>query len=75
MYSKNEKGELRVQDRVKSGDVIICNNVSFIDYLFLELSYAPLYTAVAINRQTGKFGIRKLGVLEITGHAIGIKFP
>lgn len=55
--------------------MIICNNVCLIDYLYLELSYAPLFTAVAINKKTGKFGFRKLGLLEIPFYAMGLKFP
>ncbi|CDW91471.1 UNKNOWN [Stylonychia lemnae] len=74
-FIKNEKGELSVVDKITSNDVIICNNVSLIDYLFLEMAYAPLFTAVAVNKQTGKYGFRKLSMLEIPFHAIGIKFP
>jgi 1-acyl-sn-glycerol-3-phosphate acyltransferase len=66
---------LQVTDKIKSGDIILCNNACFIDYLFLEMAYSPLFTAVAINRENGKLGLRKLGMLEIMMHAIGIKFP
>lgn len=55
--------------------MIISNNVSLLDYLFLEMAYSPLYTAVAINKSNGKYGFRKLSLLEIPLHAIGIKFP
>jgi hypothetical protein len=62
-------------DKITANDVIISNNVSLIDYLYLELAYSPIFTAVAINKQTGKYGFRKLSLLEIPFHAIGIKFP
>ena len=55
--------------------MIICNNVSVLDYLFLEMAYAPLYTAVAINRESGKYGFRKVALWEIVFYAMGIKFP
>eukprot|EP00347_Sterkiella_histriomuscorum_P002985 403366042 len=74
-FIKNEKGELSVKDTISGGDIIISNNVSLIDYLFLELCYAPLYTQVAINRQSGKFGFRVIGMLEVLRCAIGIRFP
>lgn len=73
--SKNERGELRVRDQVNSGDVIICNNASLIDYVYLELSYSPLFTTVAINAETKKHGFRKLAAWEIPFYAMGIMFP
>ena len=75
LCSKNERGELRVRDQVVSGDVIICNNASLIDYVYLELSYSPLFTTVAINAETKKHGFRKLAAWEIPFYAMGIKFP
>ena len=75
LYSKAEKGELIVRDKIENGDVIISNNVSLLDYLYLEIQYSPLFTAVAINKETGNYGFRKLSIIEILTHAIGIKFP
>lgn len=60
---------------MQTGDVIISNNVCVADFIFLEMAYSPLFTAVAINKDTGKFGFRKLGLFETLTHAMGIKFP
>jgi len=75
MFRKNERGELKVNDNVKAGDVIICNNTSIIDFIYLELAYSPLFTVVAIDEVTKKHGFRKLSLLEIPFHAMGLKFP
>ena len=43
-FSKQERGELVVVDKIASEDVIICNNVSFLEYIFLEKVYGPVFT-------------------------------
>ncbi len=74
MNSKAEKGELQVKDTIAKGDVIIANSICAIDYIFLEMAYSPTYTAVCFNDK-GKYGLRKVGIFEVLGQAIGIKFP
>jgi hypothetical protein len=66
---------LKVLDIISGGDIILSNNVCLTDYLFLEMKYSPVFTTVAINRETNLHGIRILGLFEILTHAIGIKFP
>jgi 1-acyl-sn-glycerol-3-phosphate acyltransferase len=64
-----------VRDIVGGGDVIISNQVSFLEFIFMEMAYSPCFTAVARNKKTGKFGLRKIGMFELPFFAIGIKFP
>jgi len=72
-YSKSEKGELVVKDVIKSGDVIITNQISLLEFIYLEMKYSPLFTAVCYK--AGKFGLRRIGILELPFYAMGIKFP
>ena len=37
------------------------------------MKYSPLFTAVC--SKAGKFGLRKIGILELPFYAMGIKFP
>ena len=53
----------------------MCNQVSVLDYIFLEVGYSPLFTAVCQNKDTGKYGFRKLGFFEVPLYALGLKFP
>ena len=40
------------------------------------MQYSPIFTAIAINNQDPTTaGLRKIGMLEIVGQALGIKFP
>jgi len=54
---------LVVKDKVGARDVIVCNQVSFLEYIFLEKEYGPAFTQVAYKN--GRFGFRKLGLFEI----------
>ena len=62
-----------VNDKVGTRDVIVCNQVSFLEYIFLEKEYGPVFTQVA--SKNGRFGFRKLGLFEIPLAAIGLRFP
>ena len=53
----------------------MCNNSSVLDYIYLEMAYSPLFTAVCQHKDTQKFGFRKLGFFEIIPYAMGLKFP
>ena len=72
---KHEKGELMVNDQTQNGDIILANNVSMIDIFYLERQYQPLFTAVCFNPDTKKYGLRKVGFLEMIKFTIGISFP
>ena len=72
-YRKQERGELQVVDKIGSEDVIISNNVSFLDYIFLEKEYGPVFTQIA--SKNGRYGLRKLGLFEIPLAAMGLRFP
>lgn len=61
-------------DRVQSGDVIVSNQVSgVLEWVFMEMVYGPVFTGVATR--SGRYGVRKLGLVDIVGHAMGIRFP
>jgi len=47
--------------------------VSLLDFVYLEMTYSPVFTAVATDGQ--KFGLRRVGLLELPFFAMGIKFP
>ena len=47
--------------------------MSFLEFIFLEMAYGPVFTAVATRN--GKYGLRKIGMFELPFYAIGIKFP
>jgi hypothetical protein len=58
---------------IEAGDVIVSNQVSLLEWLFLEMAYSPCFTAVCIK--DGRYGLRKVGMLEAPFYAIGLKFP
>lgn len=74
-FAKWQKGELTVKKL--DGDVIICNQTCFIDWVYLVLNYSPIFTKIVIMRVQGnkKVGLRPLGYFETVFHALGIKFP
>lgn len=53
--------------------MIVSNQVSFLEFIFLEMAYGPVFTAIATRN--GKYGLRKIGMFELPFYAIGIKFP
>ena len=59
------------------GEVIICNQTCFVDWVYLVLNYSPIFTKIVIMRVQGnkKIGLRPLGYFETVFHALGIKFP
>jgi hypothetical protein len=74
-YLKAEKGELQVNDIIGGTDIILCNRASLIDFLFLEMSYGPVYTTAVFDSKTQKCALRKLAPKEVFYHALGIHFP
>ena len=39
------------------------------------MAYSPTFAALCRGQESGRYGFRKLGMLEIVTYAIGIKFP
>jgi hypothetical protein len=72
---KQERGELTVRDVIREGDVILSNQVSLLEFIFFEMAYSPMFTAIARRAQDGRYGLRKIGMLELPLYAMGIKFP
>lgn len=74
-FVKWQKGELEVTK--KDGDVYICNQTSFVDWVYLHWHYSPVFTKIVIVKAQGtrKAGLRVLGPLEVILHALGIVFP
>ena len=64
-----------MRDVISSGDIIVSNQVSVLEFIFLNMAYAPTFTAVCREANTGKYGLRKVGLLELPFFAMGIKFP
>ena len=73
MCRKQERGELKVRDVIGQTDIIVSNQVSMLDFIFMEMAYAPVFTAVCTRN--GKYGLRKIGMLELPWYAMGIKLP
>ncbi len=72
-FIKNERGELRVKDVIRRGDVLLCNQVSLLDFIFLEMNYSPIFTAVCFDGK--RYGLRRIGMFELPFYAMGVKFP
>ena len=64
-----------MKDVIASGDIIISNSLSFLDYIFLETKYSPLFTTLAFNKSSGELGLTTLSFFSVISHAMGIKFP
>lgn len=45
-FIKQQKGELTV--KVLPGDVYICNQTCFVDYLFLLQNMSPIFTKIVV---------------------------
>lgn len=60
------------------GDVLICNQTSFVDWIFLLSNYSPILTKIVIIKSgTGstKAGLRILSGTEVMWSALGLVFP
>lgn len=64
-----------MRDVIQSGDLILSNQTSVLDFLFLEFAYSPVFTAIAFDSETGQVGLRKVGMFETLTFALGLKFP
>lgn len=60
---------------VADGDVILSTQAALIEYVYLTHLYSPVFTAVAIDEDTGDHGFRVLSGLGLVGHAMGIRHP
>jgi len=54
--------------------VFVCNNTSFVDWLYLNYRYSPCFTRIVIV-DGNKVGLRILGPIETIMSAIGLRFP
>ena len=75
-FQKWQTGELKVEH--VHGDVLICNQTSFVDWVFLCSSYSPIFTRIVIIKSgTGstKAGLRILSGIEVLWSALGLVFP
>ena len=62
---------------IKSNEpnLILCNETCAIQFAYLEGQHAPLFTTMDFDEQSGKAGVRAIGMFEIIGRACGIRFP
>ena len=61
------------------GDVYVCNQTCFIDWVFLNMNYSPLFTKIVVIKkapgQKEEIGLKVLGPIETILSAFGIVFP
>ena len=74
-FCEYQKGHLLVKH--VEGDVLVCNQTCFVDWLFLNLSYSPIFTKIVIVqiKEGYKIGLRPLSTFEMITHGLGINFP
>lgn len=58
---------------IEPGDVVICNQASILDTLYLICNYSPVFTQIATNGK--RVGFRVLGFYERMTHGLGIGHP
>ena len=78
-FVKARKGEL-VVDRKKyiypnEATLIIANDTSVLEFLWLQVSYSPVYVTMDYDVKSGKAGLRPIGRGELIHRACGINFP
>ena len=68
---------MNARDHIRSRDLnlILCNETCVMQFAYLALTFAPLYTTMDFDEDNGKAGIRSIGMFEIVGRAMGITFP
>jgi len=75
-FIKSQKGEVTV--KVLPGDVYICNQTCFVDWMYLLQTISPIFTKIVIvelaNGET-RTGLKALGALESIKYALGVRFP
>ena len=78
-FIKQKKGELEVDARkyIRSHELnlLLCNETCVIQFIYLLVTYAPLFTTMDFDDKTGKEGVRALSNFEVLSRACGIKFP
>lgn len=60
------------------GDVYVCNQTGFIDWIILMQKYSPVFTKiVVVEKKSGekKAGLRIMGTFEAVRNALGLVFP
>lgn len=74
-FVKLQKGELKFV--MQEGDVYVCNQTCFADWLYLFHNYSPIFTQIVIVKgaKANKVGLRKMGTWETIKAAMGISFP
>lgn len=75
-FQKWQKGELEVEHQ--PADVLICNQTSFVDWVFLCSWYSPIFTKIVVIKTPAgskKVGLRVLSNWETLWNALGLVFP
>ena len=72
-FVKVQKGELVF--KMEPGEVYVCNQTCFVDWLYLWQQFSPTFTRIVIIKRKDasvKVGLRVLGTLECMAAAFGI---
>lgn len=75
-FIKWQRNQLEVE--FEAGDVLICNQTSFIDYAYLLCNFSPLFTKIVIinsNSGSAKAGLRVMSTWQTFWAALGIDHP
>ena len=78
-FIKQKKGELVVDVRKhissREMNLLLCNETCVIQFAYLMMTFAPLFTTMDFDENNGSAGIRTIGMFEIIGRACGLRFP
>ena len=78
-FVKAKKGELFVyrSHHMSNSEptLIVANDTSVLQYLWLQVTFSPVYVVMDFNDKTNKAGLRPVGRLELIKRACGITFP
>ena len=75
-FIKWQRNQLEVEH--ETGDLLICNQTSFIDFVYLMCNFSPIFTKIVIldsKHGSSKAGLRVMGTWETIWTALGIKMP
>ena len=78
-FVKAKKGELFVNrwQYMSNSEpmLIIANDTSLLEFLWLQVTFSPVYVVMDFDDKTNKTGLRPVGRLELIKRACGITFP
>ena len=61
--------------RSREANLLLSNETCVIQFIYLATTYAPIFSTMDFDEESGRAGVRAIGMFEIIGRACGLRFP